>query len=100
MSTPINDGGPAFPTLTSGKWAGTGPGAVFAPDMTDGMSLRAYLAARCPITMEQSAAIYGMPLVSIWRDSEHATSFCHVDASMRLEWVDAMIAKLSEPPST
>jgi hypothetical protein len=84
----IHDAGPAFPV------------ADIAKTQCTGMSLRAYLAAKCPLTMEESAKIYGMQIDAIWCDSEHATSFCHIDASMRLEWADAMISKLSEPPST
>jgi hypothetical protein len=54
-----NDGGPAFPTATTGKWAGSGDNQVFAPDMTDGMTLRDYFAA---------AALPGI----IQRDTERA----------------------------
>lgn len=44
MSDKIKDGGPAFPTLLTGKWAGSETNATFAPDMTDGMSLRDWFA--------------------------------------------------------
>ena len=40
----IDDGGSAFPTLLTGKWAGTRTEQVFAPDATNGMSLRAWFA--------------------------------------------------------
>lgn len=29
---------PAFPSLLTGKWAGVGKDATFAPDMTDGLT--------------------------------------------------------------
>jgi hypothetical protein len=40
-TTQSNLGGQsAFPTATTGKWAGSGGNQVFAPDMTDGMTVR------------------------------------------------------------
>ena len=40
-----SDGGSAFPTLLTGKYAGVGAaGQTFAPDMSDGMSLRDWFA--------------------------------------------------------
>ncbi len=36
----------AFPTPNTGKWAGTGKDAIFAPDYVDGMTLRDYFAAK------------------------------------------------------
>lgn len=45
----MNDGGPAFPTATTGTWSGIGDGVVFAPDVVGGMSLRDYFAGQALI---------------------------------------------------
>lgn len=75
MSDKINDGGSAFPTSLNGKWAGSGSNAVFAPDMTDGMSLRDWFA--------------GMALQGISRDwgctpeQRAAEAYSYADAMLK-----------------
>jgi hypothetical protein len=64
MSTP-NDGGAAFPVPPErlNECGGDRHWAYAHP----GMSLRDYLAARCPITMSESSNQYGMKLTEILR---------------------------------
>ncbi len=46
MNNEIDDGGTAFPSLLTGTWAGSGANATFAPDSTDGMSIRDWFAGK------------------------------------------------------
>ena len=85
MSAP-NDGGPAFPDNS----------LEHPSDQRGGMSLRDWLAGRCPLTLEQSAQVYGMPLDEILRGIDHTAAFFAVDAELRHDWADAMLAARKE----
>ena len=90
MSAPIVDGGLAFPyreTDANGQYW-----------HHYGMTLRDYFAARCPLTFEESAKIYGMELSEIMRSTDHTAGFTAMDADLRASWADAMLAARKAAP--
>ena len=86
MSTP-NDGGPAFPQAVPPGVIGAGCG----PHVEWGMTRRDWLAAHCPLTLEQSATLYGLPLDDILRDPVHSKAFWALHADECLAYASAMI---------
>jgi hypothetical protein len=92
VSAILNDGGPAFPQFG----ATTSDGAIYygserGPEFA-GMSLRDYLAARCPLAPAEFAELYGMPLPDILRSEEHSKTFWMLYTTERYNYADAMIA--------
>jgi hypothetical protein len=91
----INDGGPAFPIpLTDDQeqeW-NRSMGGVSA----NGMSLRDYFAAHCPITIEEAVdiAIGAEELIAGERKLDDLLRFY---ADLRLRYADAMLAARDKP---
>ena len=77
MSDIKNDGGPAFPTLTSGSHSS----GTWLPDMTDGMSLRDWFA--------------GMALQGMLAQGGEASPTDYAMAAFRM--ADAMLAERNKP---
>lgn len=87
MSENANDGGPAFPNPATYHPNGQIEYGTF------GMSLLDYYAARCPLTLEESAHIYGAGIHGILREGgTHQRAFFAMDAEMRYEWAETMLA--------
>lgn len=82
----INNGGPAFP-LPEGSETSAG---------SEGMTLRDYFAAHCPITVEEAADIASG--IGMFSDEEERTLDRLIDfyASVRVKYADAMLAARKE----
>lgn len=73
----IDSGGPSFP--------GGRPGVEY------GMTLRDWLAAQAPVDISLAVGAMGGGCVEWNKDSERAAVFA-VEAMLRYEWADAMLA--------
>jgi hypothetical protein len=76
----------AFPSPLTGQWAGTGTNAKYAPDSTEGMTLRAWFAGMA------SASVAAGVLCSVEGSVESPEAYAKTCCRM----ADAMLAELAK----
>ena len=97
MGDHINNGGAAFPD------PGRAQSEKQREKLTEtGMSLRAYLAAHAPITMQDACTAAGCGELQYAIQAAHLSQgrLIHAHAQFSVEWADAVIAQLQKGPST
>lgn len=94
MTTPINDGGPAFPC---DPFIASKPGnEAAAKRLAEGMSLRDYFAAKvCGAMFTVTSADHGLPNLS-YRDQPGGPTVVEKIATISYEVADAMLRARSE----